>query len=388
MEEINIQPHSDLQPISLDNEPINLDNHINLTSNNDTTGDDFGLDLLINPNKRSPKNSVSEPHSNSYVSESPNVSVKLDDTLDLNDDVFKLEDTIPSSNDNLNIHDRNTNFESKSRRVNDYFNSPYNNNNVSSKSYDTEPRPDKFEILCQLERLEKRGVKLSKSYNMDSDYDEMKRELDRISKGREIDRSVRFQRKMLVAFVTAVEFMNNKFDPLDVKLDGWSESVHENIDDYDDIFEELHEKYKSKASMPAELRLIMMLGGSGFMFHLTQTLFKSSLPGLGDIMKQNPNLMKDFASAAASSMKTKEPGLGGLMEDIVGDSFNTKSSNARPEMRGPPNLDDILRDVNSSSGSGINIEDVSNFSESDLEHTKGIQLRKTKNNKRQVTLDI
>ena len=50
MEEINIHPHSDLQPISLDNEPINLDNDINLMSNNDM-GDDFGLDLLINPNK-------------------------------------------------------------------------------------------------------------------------------------------------------------------------------------------------------------------------------------------------------------------------------------------------------------------------------------------------
>lgn len=372
MEEINIQPHSDLQPISLDNEPISLDNNINLTTNNDT-GDDFGLDLLINPNKRSPKNSVSEPNE-------PSVSVNLDDPIDLNNDVFKLEDTIPISNDNINFSS-NTSFEPKSKPINDYFTpkpaSPPSNMN--------ETRPDKFEILCQLERLEKRGVKLSKSYNMDSDYDEMKRELDRISKGREIDRSVRFQRKMMVAFVTAVEFMNNKFDPLDVKLDGWSESVHENIDDYDDIFEELHEKYKSKASMPPELRLIMMLGGSGFMFHLTQTLFKSSLPGLGDIMKQNPNLMKDFASAAASSMKSKEPGLGNLMEDIVGDSFKTKS---RPEMRGPPNLDDILRDVNSSSGSGINIEEVSNFSESDLEHTKGIQLKKTKNNKRQVTLDI
>ena len=50
-------------------------------------------------------------------------------------------------------------------------------------------------------------------------------------------------------------------------------SVHENLDDYDDVFEELHEKYKSKASLP-ELRLILMLGGSGFMFHLTQTLLR------------------------------------------------------------------------------------------------------------------
>ena len=154
--------------------------------------------------------------------------------------------------------------------------------------------------------MEKRGVSLSKSYTMDSDYDEMKREYDRINNNREIERSVRFQRKMLIAFVTAIEFLNNKFDPMDIKLDGWSESIHENLGDYDDIFEELHEKYKSKTSLPPEIRLILMLGGSGFMFHLTQTLFKSSLPGIGDIMKQNPDLMKQFASAAATSMKSTE----------------------------------------------------------------------------------
>ena len=83
---------------------------------------------------------------------------------------------------------------------------------------------------------------------------------------------------MLIAFVTAIEFLNNKFDPADLKLDGWSESVHENVHDYDDVFEELHEKYKEKASMAPELKLMLMLGGSGFMFHLTNTMFKSSLP--------------------------------------------------------------------------------------------------------------
>ena len=46
----------------------------------------------------------------------------------------------------------------------------------------------------------------------------------------------------------------------------------------------------------------MMLGGSAFMFHLTQTLFKSSMPGMDDIMKQNPDLMKQFAQAAVGQM--------------------------------------------------------------------------------------
>ena len=36
---------------------------------------------------------------------------------------------------------------------------------------------------------------------------------------------------MLMACITGIEFLNNKFDPFDIKLDGWSEQIHENIDD-------------------------------------------------------------------------------------------------------------------------------------------------------------
>jgi hypothetical protein len=54
---------------------------------------------------------------------------------------------------------------------------------------------------------------------------------------------------MLMAVINGIEFLNGRFDPFDIKLDGWSEQVNENITDYDDIFGELYEKYKSKASM-------------------------------------------------------------------------------------------------------------------------------------------
>ena len=107
---------------------------------------------------------------------------------------------------------------------------------------------------------------------------------------------------MLMACVTGLEFLNNRFDPMDVKLDGWSESIHENINDYNEVFEELHEKYKERANVAPELKLLFMVGGSAFMFHLTNTMFKSQLPGMDDIMKQNPELMKQFASAAMNTM--------------------------------------------------------------------------------------
>ena len=105
-----------------------------------------------------------------------------------------------------------------------------------------------------------------------------------------------------MAAVSGAEFLNSKFDPFDIKLDGWSESVNENIEDFDEVFEQLYEKYGGGGEIAPELKLLMMLGGSAFMFHLSNTMFKSSIPNMNDIMKQNPDLMKQFAKAAVGSM--------------------------------------------------------------------------------------
>ena len=53
----------------------------------------------------------------------------------------------------------------------------------------------------------------------------------------------------MLAAVTGLEFLNNRFDPFDFKLDGWSEQVNEDLGDYDEIFGELHEKYNSKGKV-------------------------------------------------------------------------------------------------------------------------------------------
>ena len=84
---------------------------------------------------------------------------------------------------------------------------------------------------------------------MESPLNEMKGEYENIIAEKERKNSVRFQGKVLTALITGVEFLNNRFDPFDFKLDGWSENVNENLDDYDEIFSELYEKYKSKTSM-------------------------------------------------------------------------------------------------------------------------------------------
>jgi hypothetical protein len=163
---------------------------------------------------------------------------------------------------------------------------------------------EKKEILYQMDRLEAKGYRLPRKFSMQSDLEEMRAEYHRILREKDVDASVRFQRKMMMAMVTGVEFLNGRFDPFSMKLDGWSEQVHENITDYDDIFEELHEKYKSSGKkMAPELRLMMSLSGSAFMFHLTNSMFKQSqLPGVEQVLRSNPELMREFQRAAAQQV--------------------------------------------------------------------------------------
>lgn len=235
---------------------------------------------------------------------------------------------------------------------------------------------EKNELLAKLTALERRGIHLSRTYDMNSSLDDVRAEYGRIKATRELENSVKFQRKMLMASVTAIEFLNNRFDPFDVELEGWSESVHENVDEYDEVFEELYEKYRGRAQIAPEIKLMMMLGGSAFMFHLTKTMFKSSIPGMDQILKQNPEIARQVANAATKTMSGAMGSgsgggggsggfnLGSMMGNLMGGGPAPSNSgpprqaraapSQRPDMEGPGNVDDILRELDQSSVGTVN----------------------------------
>jgi hypothetical protein len=222
---------------------------------------------------------------------------------------------------------------------------------------------EKLKVLRRLEDLENKGVKLSKKYNMESNLQEMQGEYEMIVEEKEKSNSVKFQGRALMAIVTGLEFLNNKIDPFDIKLDGWSEQINENINDYDEIFAELHEKYKSKGKMAPELKLLFQLGGSAIMVHMTNTMFKSSMPGMDDIMRQNPELMQQFTQAAVNSMGQSSPGFAGFMNNFIPSGggipqpppppMATQQSTYRPNQQGPMNRPDL----STARGDGINIQE-------------------------------
>ena len=133
-----------------------------------------------------------------------------------------------------------------------------------------------------------------------------------------------------MAFVSTTEFLNKRYDPMGVELNGWSETVMENMNDgdYDNIFERLHDKYAGKMNTPPELELLISLAGSAAMFHMTSTMFRS-VPNMKEMARNNPEMkdaMKNMAEQlmkAQASVPSMEP------------QEETFDTSGRREMRGP-----------------------------------------------------
>lgn len=160
---------------------------------------------------------------------------------------------------------------------------------------------EKAALLTKIERLKKKGIASGLKLGPYSDIEEIRTEYKRMMYSVELDQATKFARRMLVACCTGLEFLNKRFDPFDIQLEGWSETVMENIDDYDGVFEELHNKYKTKVQMAPELRLVMMVGGSAMMFHLTNSMFKSAFPSMNQVVRQNPELVKNMVEAISKT---------------------------------------------------------------------------------------
>jgi hypothetical protein len=169
---------------------------------------------------------------------------------------------------------------------------------------------EKADILAKLQNLERKGIKLSKDYGFKSSIDELRMELRRQTDIIESNASVNFMRQGLILCVTGIEYFNRRFNPVGANLTGWGESVIENIMDFDGIFERLHTKYAGSAHMEPEMELLFALAGSAFMFHLTNTLFKSAGPQIGNVLKENPNLMQNiFGAVQEAARRSNQPSM-------------------------------------------------------------------------------
>ena len=305
--------------------------------------DDLGLSMLMNPSKASVNNG--RDTSNRVINMD---SIPSGPSVSFNERPPRQEPAFSFGSDNGNQQTINSipleplepisigNFDSQPIDMNNFGGPPvdvgvsksfgglFGNNQsatgpgvqLASPARDPEAeKKEKSDYLNKLQRLEAKGFPVARKFTMDNSLEEIKTEYFRLVDARQLETSIKFQRQMLMGAITGMEWLNGRFDPFDVKLEGWSESVHENVEDFDEIFEELYDKYKDRGKMSPEMRLIMAVGGSGFMCHVSNTFFRSKMPTMDDVLKNNPQLARQMAAAAAQQAG---PGFGNFMGMAMG----------------------------------------------------------------------
>ena len=198
---------------------------------------------------------------------------------------------------------------------------------VVSTMNEREKRRKKRTMLKKLEEWYEKGmIKHNSNFTLDSDYDEIEDEYETALEDKRKKDGIKLQGWWFMTFINSLEYANNMFNPFDLNLDGWGEQVSEDIDSYEDIFAELHDKYKGGKLAP-EISLLLRVGFSAAVLNFSNKALSSATPAFNDVIKQSPELMKMFTNATVNSMSQQSPGFA-MANNIMQEQEN--------KPRGPP----------------------------------------------------
>ena len=313
-----------------------------------------------------------------------------------------------------------------------------------------EMRRKKRIMIKKMEEWSEKGMlKNYSNFNLDSAFDEIEDEYETALEDKRKKDSVKLQGWWFTTLINSLEYANSAFDPFGINLDGWGETITDDLDSYDEIFSELHEKYKG-GKMAPELNLLLRIGFSAAVTNFTNKALSTSVPGFNDVIRQSPELMKAFTNATVGAMSQQSPGFAfanQMMQDesvkqsgppppgpvrtrqqeppmrpgqmaftenpvsrpdinvARGNSMPTGSNNyasentnsKRPEMKGPSNIDSILsglktKNINlqdeksNDTGSVISVTSLNELTDQKL--PKGTTRRRQKSDKNTISLDI
>lgn len=245
----------------------------------DFTDTNIMCELLANPDKFRDED---------HIIVHPNIPKEEDNNYD--DEEKKYSDTVDD------IKQRHYETENKYSETDYHHDTDYDNDYDKNykKNYDDEGykekenrdeiRQKKMDMMRKLKELADHGIPLSQNYNINSNLEAMEYEYNFHRSVRDKEQGVKHLNNMMLGFCWMVEKGNNFYNPFDFQLDGWSQQVKEDQDDFDDVLGDLYEKYcKDGRKIPPEITLLFGLGMSMGKHHMAK-----AAPGM--IMNQIGNL--------------------------------------------------------------------------------------------------
>ena len=251
-------------------------NNKNSKKRQESSDTDYYLNLIANDNKQLKQESVSEKTSSlsditeksetssitrkSSSSSSRKSSVASFTRLDFNDSKRKSKKSSKlkskdRSKDRSKIRSKIRSKDRSKDKKKSHKVKTFNDSSTKKILTPQEVKMRKIELLRKLSEIKSKGYNLSKSYDFNSSIEEMEYEYDLLRSFASKRNGVKLYKNILLNVTSVIEFLNDTYDPFNFKLSGWSEHLSVEVDSYDEVLEELYEKYKGKGKgMPPEIK--------------------------------------------------------------------------------------------------------------------------------------
>lgn len=121
----------------------------------------------------------------------------------------------------------------------------------------------KFKMMQNLFMLKKRGITLTKNYNMNDSLEDMEAEYNFHKGIADKTNGVKLMTNFMLNTCWLIEMGNQHYDPFGMNLEGWSDQLANDTDEFYDVFSEMYEKYTSNGrKIPPEIKLVFLLAFS------------------------------------------------------------------------------------------------------------------------------
>lgn len=168
---------------------------------------------------------------------------------------------------------------------------------------------EKIELLAEWEELiKKTRDRNAKRFTINSDLEDIRIEIKKVKAQKKRENALKFMGLATYTLAKGCELLCTEVDKrfnVNIPLDGWPGSVKHNMGDFDEVFNELYDKFKTSGKgLPPELRFLIIFFTSAINFIIMNKAPQAiaDLINAGRTRSTRPSTTKPYGGAAYREM--------------------------------------------------------------------------------------
>jgi hypothetical protein len=170
----------------------------------------------------------------------------------------------------------------------------------------------KRELIRYFERCEKRGKGPARRFTMDDSLEEMELEKKAMASDANVEFVMQLMEWGTISVASGAEYLGDAVPRLGLKMKGYSQNVNDTMDEFYEVFDEMIDDWGDTIKFSPGMKYVMLLARGAIATHTANKLTSAFGPDVMDVMKSNPDLMKNFVNAMTEKTAQNMGAAGGM----------------------------------------------------------------------------